>query len=101
MKTLTVCKILDLTRLSFIRQKLVSEHLENHFDIDIDVFRPDPLFEAMLDILMQYIKDPHLLFWWIRHEPGDNFYSPKGSLEGEELETAQQLLAYYRHKQEE
>lgn len=91
----TVCTLLELSRKAYLRHQMIGDHLADHFDIDYDVFTPDPLFNYATDLLGEMIRDHHLLLWWLTHAPNENIYSKKGVLGGHEIETAVQLWDYY------
>lgn len=95
-KRITTCRLLDVTRQAYQRHRMITEHLDKHFDVDYDVFTTDPLFAYAVEILSNMITDHQLLFWWLDHKPEAYFYSKENSLEGEEIRTAQQLWKYYQ-----
>ena len=94
--TRTVCTLLELTRKASLRYHMISEHLGNHFDIDYDVFAPDPLLDYAMQLLSEMIKDYALLVWWLTHPETETVYAKDGTLGGCEIETAAQLWAYYQ-----
>lgn len=95
-KTRTVCTLLDLTRKACQRYQMIAQHLSNHFDIDFDVFVPDPLFDYAMQLLGEMIRDHDLLLWWLSHPEEDSIYTKDGALGGHEIETVQELWKYYQ-----
>ena len=91
-----VCTLLDLTRKAYLRHEMLDHHLSTHFDIDYDVFAPDPLFNYATDLLGETIRDHRLLLWWLTHAPDEPIYTKEGEKDGQRIVTAVQLWKYYQ-----
>ena len=91
----SIYKLLNLARQAYQRHILIAEHLDEHFNISYDVFTPDPLLDATIDMLSNHIKDQGLLMWWLRHGEDDYFYADPNRLGGCEIYSAKGLMDYY------
>ena len=91
-----VCTLLDLTRKAYWRHLMIEEHLRKHFDVDYDVFTPDPLFSYAADLLGELIRDRRLLYWWLTHNPEDVIYKMDDECIGQTLDTPLKVWNYYQ-----
>lgn len=96
---ISIYHMLNLARQAYQRHTLIAQHLSEHFNIHYDVFTPDPLFDATVDLLSEHIRDHCLLMWWLRHDDNDCFYANPHSLGCCEIYTPQQLVEYYNTTQ--
>ena len=89
-----VCRLLKEWRESTQLHARLDKHFKK-FEIDLSVFRSEPLMDAAYDIVCCFIDDEALIGWWICHTPGLNAYQPSDTFEVVTIKTAEELWDYY------
>ena len=93
-KKAIVCRLLKEWRASTLLHARLGTHFKK-FDIDLSVFRSEPLMDAAYDIVYCFIDDVALIEWWICHAPGFDAYQPSDKLGIVTIKTAEELWDYY------
>ena len=77
----------------FFRMQLAEQFADG--DINFEIIRNDPTFDAGLRIARMYIKDERLLNWWLNESMREGYPDSEGDLVL--LNNASELIDYYKY----
>ena len=89
-----ICRLLNALRESVKYSQKLKKHMSK-FDVDMDLFKDNPLEDAVCDVVFSVIEDTKLVVWWIFDKKLSSSYIDDESLELFTINTAEELYDYY------
>ena len=89
-----ICRLLKAWRESAQLYNRLEKHLQK-VEIDLSIFKLDPLSEAAYNIIFDVIDDEDLIAWWLYHKENSDAFQVIGTFEIVTIKTAEELWDYH------